>query len=458
MLVGLFATIVYRCAALGLVMATAVLLNLMVAAVVGVVVPLDAVESGPRSRAGRQRRARPSSLTGWDFFCFSGSPSCFCCRRRPSTLQCELRARRMTTVIEYHRGWSAPDACAAMMETAGPVAELVGVLDMGASAIRLVVAEIDRGSRSRSDRRGVARRAARPRHVFRRRDPLADRRCGARGARGLPPDHGGVRRRRCPGRRDQRGPRGAQRRHVPRPDPRPHGHRVRNHQRGGREPARLSWRCASARRHAGVQGRADAARRSRRRQHQPDAAPPGPAEALRRVRARRRPAAAATRPAAARPRRAGGAAQALHRERHRGDPARDPARPHHAHDRDRRRRPVRRVADSRREPTARRREISRDAFLAFCDEVERLDEEGLVDRFRLPAVEAETLVAGAARLPRRCWPKRPRAGRGRVGRLAPSAACCSTSPSRRGASSAEDFERQVLASAEALGPAIPVRP
>jgi exopolyphosphatase/guanosine-5'-triphosphate,3'-diphosphate pyrophosphatase len=38
------------------------------------------------------------------------------------------------------------------------------------------------------------------------------------------------------------------------------------------------------------------------------------------------------------------------------------------------------------------REISRDRFLAFCDEIEPLDAEGLVDRFRLPAVEAETLL------------------------------------------------------------------
>ena len=34
------------------------------------------------------------------------------------------------------------------------------------------------------------------------------------------------------------------------------------------------------------------------------------------------------------------------------------------------------------------REVPRDAFLAFCDQIERLDEEQLVDRFRLPAVEA----------------------------------------------------------------------
>jgi exopolyphosphatase/guanosine-5'-triphosphate,3'-diphosphate pyrophosphatase len=38
------------------------------------------------------------------------------------------------------------------------------------------------------------------------------------------------------------------------------------------------------------------------------------------------------------------------------------------------------------------REITRESFFAFCDQVERLDEEQLVDRFRLPAVEAETLV------------------------------------------------------------------
>jgi hypothetical protein len=35
------------------------------------------------------------------------------------------------------------------------------------------------------------------------------------------------------------------------------------------------------------------------------------------------------------------------------------------------------------------RAVTRDAFLAFCDSVERLDEEQRVDRFRLPAVEAE---------------------------------------------------------------------
>jgi exopolyphosphatase / guanosine-5'-triphosphate,3'-diphosphate pyrophosphatase len=38
------------------------------------------------------------------------------------------------------------------------------------------------------------------------------------------------------------------------------------------------------------------------------------------------------------------------------------------------------------------RELDREMFLAFCSEVERLDDDRLVERFRLPAVEAETLV------------------------------------------------------------------
>src|SRR5262245_45685993 len=38
------------------------------------------------------------------------------------------------------------------------------------------------------------------------------------------------------------------------------------------------------------------------------------------------------------------------------------------------------------------RDIPRDAFLGFCDQIERLDEDTLIERFRLPAVEAATLV------------------------------------------------------------------
>jgi len=38
------------------------------------------------------------------------------------------------------------------------------------------------------------------------------------------------------------------------------------------------------------------------------------------------------------------------------------------------------------------RDLPRDAFLAFCDQIERMDEDALIERFRLPAVEAGTLV------------------------------------------------------------------
>ena len=55
------------------------------------------------------------------------------------------------------------------------------------------------------------------------------------------------------------------------------------------------------------------------------------------------------------------------------------------------------------------REIRRERFLAFCDEIERMDEDSLVDRFRLPAVEAETLLP-ALLVYRRCSP-RPRRAR-----------------------------------------------
>ena len=201
--------------------------------------------------------------------------------------------------------------------------------------------------------------------------------------------------------------------------------------------------------HRVVQGRLDAAGRSRRRQHRPDAAPSRPSEPLRRLRAGRGAAAAAARPQAPQPRAAARAAQALHRERDRGDARRDPAPARHAHDRARRRRPVRRRA-AHRAGAGRRARVPRDEFLAFCDEVERLDEEALVERFRLPSVEAETLVP--AMLIYRAL-------------LAETAArACSSSPMRRcapaslldlaepgGRLGAADFEQQVLASADALG-------
>jgi exopolyphosphatase/guanosine-5'-triphosphate,3'-diphosphate pyrophosphatase len=92
------------------------------------------------------------------------------------------------------------------------------------------------------------------------------------------------------------------------------------------------------------------------------------------------------------------------------------------------------------------RTIPREEFVAFCDQVEGMDEEAIADRFRLR------------------WSRRnARAGSSCIGRSSPRparaasssptrrcAAACSRSPSG-GRLGAADFERQVLASADALG-------
>ena len=95
------------------------------------------------------------------------------------------------------------------------------------------------------------------------------------------------------------------------------------------------------------------------------------------------------------------------------------------------------------------REIPRDALLAFSSEVEKLDDEELVSRFRLPAAAADTLMPSMLIY---------------SGLLAETAArrvIVSDGSMRSGALidlaepeaqvAAEDFEHQVLASAEALG-------
>jgi exopolyphosphatase / guanosine-5'-triphosphate,3'-diphosphate pyrophosphatase len=95
------------------------------------------------------------------------------------------------------------------------------------------------------------------------------------------------------------------------------------------------------------------------------------------------------------------------------------------------------------------REIPRDSFIAFCDEVQRLDEEALVERFRLPAVEADTLVPSL--LVYRTLFAETAARRLVVseGSLRAGLLIDMTEPD--GPIGAEDFERQVLASAESLG-------
>jgi exopolyphosphatase/guanosine-5'-triphosphate,3'-diphosphate pyrophosphatase len=95
------------------------------------------------------------------------------------------------------------------------------------------------------------------------------------------------------------------------------------------------------------------------------------------------------------------------------------------------------------------REIPREAFLAFCDDVERLDSDSLVSRFRLPAVEAETLVPSL--LVYRTLLSETTARRVVVSEATLRAGLLLDLLAPGGQQGAEDFERQVLASAEAVG-------
>jgi exopolyphosphatase/guanosine-5'-triphosphate,3'-diphosphate pyrophosphatase len=94
------------------------------------------------------------------------------------------------------------------------------------------------------------------------------------------------------------------------------------------------------------------------------------------------------------------------------------------------------------------REIGRDAFMAFCDEIEQLDEDRLVDRFRLPAVEAETLVP--ALLVYRTLLSETSADRLSISDVSLRAGVL-LDLATPGGREIEDFERHVLASAEAVG-------
>ena len=95
------------------------------------------------------------------------------------------------------------------------------------------------------------------------------------------------------------------------------------------------------------------------------------------------------------------------------------------------------------------RAVTRDAFLTFCDSVERLDEEQLVDRFRLPAVEAETL--NPALLIYRTLLSETAARRLVVSDASLRTGVLLDLAAPGGRLSAADFEHQVLASAEAVG-------
>jgi len=100
-------------------------------------------------------------------------------------------------------------------------------------------------------------------------------------------------------------------------------------------------------------------------------------------------------------------------------------------------------------PEADVREISRDQFLAFCDEVERMDEDSLVDRFRLPAVEAETLLPSL--LIYRTLLSETSGARMTISSASLRAGVVLDAAEPKNRVTAEDFEHQVLASAEALG-------
>jgi exopolyphosphatase/guanosine-5'-triphosphate,3'-diphosphate pyrophosphatase len=95
------------------------------------------------------------------------------------------------------------------------------------------------------------------------------------------------------------------------------------------------------------------------------------------------------------------------------------------------------------------RELARDRFLAFCDEVERMDEDGLVDRFRLPAVEAETLLP--ALLIYRTLLSETAGGSLVVSSASLRAGVVLDVAEPKNRLTAEDFEHQVVASADALG-------
>ena len=95
------------------------------------------------------------------------------------------------------------------------------------------------------------------------------------------------------------------------------------------------------------------------------------------------------------------------------------------------------------------REIERDAFLKFCAQIEPLDDEQLVETFRLPPVEAETLVPSL--LVYRALLTETGAQRLVISEASLRRGVLLDVAEPGGRLSAQDFEPQVLASAEALG-------
>ena len=95
------------------------------------------------------------------------------------------------------------------------------------------------------------------------------------------------------------------------------------------------------------------------------------------------------------------------------------------------------------------RSVPRDRFLAFCDDVERLDADALVERFRLPAVEAETLAP--ALVIYRALLSESAARKVVISAASLRAGMLLDVTQGSGSAPGQDFEAQVLASADALG-------
>jgi exopolyphosphatase/guanosine-5'-triphosphate,3'-diphosphate pyrophosphatase len=101
------------------------------------------------------------------------------------------------------------------------------------------------------------------------------------------------------------------------------------------------------------------------------------------------------------------------------------------------------------EPDLDVRELAREQFLAFCDDIERLDEDSLVDRFRLPAVEAETLLPALLIYRTLLSESASRSLVVSAASLRAGLILDVAEPKSR--LTVEDFEHQVLASADTLG-------
>lgn len=95
------------------------------------------------------------------------------------------------------------------------------------------------------------------------------------------------------------------------------------------------------------------------------------------------------------------------------------------------------------------REIPREAFIAFCDALEAIPEERLAERYRLPAAEIETLVP--ALMVYRALLQATVASRLVVPDASLRAGMLIDLTSGNGRPGEAEFEQQVLASAEALG-------